>query len=218
MPEPRRKPEYFLQIAGQGATGFEVVAAVAQLNPEIQALDFVTYCEGPNWRDLSLPASEDQLPFQVRGLQQDKAQRVHTAFPRHELGAEKLQGFASRLAPHQLLGVTSKVQLSGGKPGHIPMMDFMCPPSPENQAAVTRLLREFQPAGGRLLESGKSYHYYGCRVLSDNEWYAFLGKCLLMSGYVDDRYIGHQLVDGHCVLRLSASKLKPKIPIVIAEV
>jgi len=217
MPEFQRRQEAVLQLAGNSATGFEVVAALVQLNPEIQTLDFVTYHEGPNWRDLSLPAS-DQLPFRVRGLQQDNGQRIHSAFVRQEITAEKLHAFAARLEPYQLLGVTSKVQLSGGKPGHIPMMDFMCPPSPENQAAVTRLLREFQPAGGRLLESGKSYHYYGCRILSDNEWHLFLGKCLLMSGYVDDRYIGHQLVDGHCVLRLSASKLKSKIPIVIAEI
>jgi hypothetical protein len=38
-----------------------------------------------------------------------------------------------------------------------------------------------------------------------------------MSGFADDRYIGHQLVDGYCVLRLSSGKLKNHTPTVVAE-
>jgi len=101
--------------------------------------------------------------------------------------------------------------------GHIPMMDFMCPPSYENQQALSGLLRELNHGRGFLLESGRSYHYYGLQILDERQWHVFLGKCLLMSGFVDDRYVGHQLVDGHCVLRLSAGQLKAKIPTVIAE-
>lgn len=67
------------------------------------------------------------------------------------------------------------------------------------------------------VDSGRSYHYYGKRLLSKNEWRIFLGKCLLMQDLVDERYVGHQLVDGHCVLRLSASQIKPSIPRVTAQ-
>lgn len=66
------------------------------------------------------------------------------------------------------------------------------------------------------MESGRSYHYYGCELLSEEEWIVFLGKSLLMSGYTDDRYIGHQLVDGHCVLRLSSRKSKANVPMVVS--
>ncbi len=97
------------------------------------------------------------------------------------------------------------------------MMDFVAPPSTKNLEVLTRLLRELRHRRGWLLESGRSYHYYSQQILTDEEWKVFLGKCLLMSGYVDDRYIGHQLVDGHCVLRLSAGKLKASPPKVVVE-
>ena len=97
------------------------------------------------------------------------------------------------------------------------MVDLICAPSAMNLDVVARLLREIRQGQGFLLESGRSYHYYGIDLLSDEEWRVFLGKCLLMFGYVDDRYIGHQLVDGHCVLRLSAGTLKTGVPRVVAE-
>jgi len=59
--------------------------------------------------------------------------------------------------------------------------------------------------------------YYGFQLLPESEWPIFLGKCLLMSGYADDRYIGHQLVDGYCVLRLSSGVLKAGSPQVVAH-
>ena len=97
------------------------------------------------------------------------------------------------------------------------MMDFMCVPSKSNQATIAYLLGTFCRGRGFLLESGRSYHYYGLQLLADEEWPAFLGRCLLMSGFADDRYIGHQLVDGHCVLRLSPGVAKTQAPTVVAE-
>jgi hypothetical protein len=97
------------------------------------------------------------------------------------------------------------------------MMDFMCVPSSTNLELLAHLLGDLHQGRGCLLDSGRSYHYYGFRLLSGTEWQMFLGKSLLMSGFADDRYIGHQLVDGHCVLRLSSGKLKSCVPTVVAE-
>ena len=124
---------------------------------------------------------------------------------------------AQSLRGHQLLGVVSRVSLADGGSGHIPMMDFLCAASTRNLDVLTRLLREIGQARGFLLESGRSYHYYGVEILTEEAWQRFLGKCLLMFGYVDDRYVGHQLVDGHCVLRLSAGRLKASLPRVVAQ-
>ena|SRR5437667_4727817 len=135
------------------------------------------------------------------------------------MSAKRLQEIARGLAEDRLLGLISRVSLRGGGSGHIPMMDFVCIPSPENLDILTRFLTEIQNGKGEgfLLESGRSYHYYGVELLSEEGWRVFLGKCLLMPGYVDDRYVGHQLVDGHCVLRLSAGKLRSRLPRVVAR-
>ena len=97
------------------------------------------------------------------------------------------------------------------------MMDFMCAPSSTNLGLLTHLLGDLHQGRGCLLDSGRSYHYYGFRLLSGTEWQIFMGKCLLMSSLVDDRYIGHQLVDGYCVLRLSSGNLKSCVPTVVAD-
>jgi hypothetical protein len=117
----------------------------------------------------------------------------------------------------KLLGAVSKVGLTGRRSAHIPMMDFVCVPSPRSLDLLVRLLKDLRQGRGYLLESGRSYHYYGFQLLTEEEWRVFLGKCLLMSGFTDDRYIGHQLADGHCVLRLSSGTLKSSVPTVVAE-
>jgi hypothetical protein len=198
-------------------SAFGVVARVVDSNPRVESLGLVIYHESPNWRDLPQAEQGADLPFLLRGLQQDRGERIQTTLQRREISAESLQALAANLPGHRLLAVISRVGLAGGKSGQIPMMDFKCPPTQKNQEVLTRLLHELQNGRGWLLESGRSYHYYASRILNDEEWKVFLGKCLLMSGYVDDRYIGHQLVDGHCVLRLSSGKLKARSPKVVAE-
>jgi hypothetical protein len=96
-------------------------------------------------------------------------------------------------------------------------MDFECVPSARNQNLLLRLLGDLGRGRTFLLESGRSYHYYGSQLLREEEWRIFLGKCLLMSDFSDDRHIGYQLVDGHCVLLLSSGRLNNVIPMVVAE-
>jgi hypothetical protein len=198
-------------------TAYEVVAQIVHSNPQVQSLTLVRYHEGPNWRDMLQTTEGDALPMLLKGVRQDSGERILTSLARNQVSAKSLKTLAQSLQGRQLLGVISKVSLAEGGSGHIPMMDFMCAPSAANLAALTRLFREIGQEKGWLLESGRSYHYYGVELLTDEEWRVFLGKCLLMFGYVDDRYIGHQLVDGHCVLRLSTGRLKASVPSAVAE-
>jgi hypothetical protein len=195
---------------------YDVVEQIVQLNSNIGALNLVTYIEGPNWRG---QADEDRsagIATRLNGIEQDRGERIAIKLSRREISSESLRGLAHRLH-NKLLGIVSKVELVGGRLAHIPMMDFMCAPSPDNLETVSHLLSRLHQGRGWLLESGRSYHYYGCRLLTDPEWRVFLGKCLLMSGFTDDRYIGHQLVDGHCVLRLSSRKASSVSPMIVAE-
>ena len=218
MSESRQKSTLALERLSTLPTAYEVVAYIVDSNPHVESLSVVTYHEGPNWGDAAPPVERTDLPLLLKGLRQDRGERIPTKLSRNEISAERLRAIAQSLRSDQLLGVVSAVCLAGGGSGHIPMMDFMCAPSTRNLEALMRLLGELGRGRGCLLESGRSYHYYGVELLTDEEWRVFLGKCLLMFGYVDDRYVGHQLVDGHCVLRLSAGKLKTSVPRVVAEI
>ena len=68
---------------------------------------------------------------------------------------------------------------------------------------------------GVLLNSGKSFHYYGHTLLGQRQWREFLGRSLLLSELVDTRYIGHALINDECRLRLSTTRLNPFIPTVV---
>lgn len=198
-------------------SAYEVVADVVSSNPDIESLTLVSYEENSTWRDRFRAGKGAGVPMLLEGLTQDRRPRVLTSVPRLEADADKLRGIVGRLGENRLLGVCSMVRLVGGQSLHIPMMDFMCEPSSTNLGLLAHLLRDLRQGRGCLLESGRSYHYYGFRLLSGIEWQVFMGKCLLMSGFADDRYIGHQLIDGHCVLRLSAGNLKNCVPTVVAE-
>lgn len=199
-----------------GKTACDVVANIMCSTSNIDSLSLVNYVEGPNWRDLN-ERSEKTDASLLRGIEQDRGERIITRLSREEVSAEKLRAFAHSLPPNRLLAAISRVSLAIGGTAHIPMMDFMCPPSDKNLELLVGLLRNLRQGRGCLLKSGRSYHYYGFELLSEEQWRIFLGKCLLMFGYSDDRYIGHQLVDGHCVLRLSSGALKTTIPTVVAE-
>jgi hypothetical protein len=195
---------------------YEVAAHVIRSNPEIESATLVTYTEGPNWGDLP-DAEKRTLSSLVKGIRQDTGERVFSKVPAARVSADALRIMAEGLGVGELLGLVSTVELYDGRSAHIPMMDFVCGPSAQNLTSITHLLKEMRKGVGFLLESGRSYHYYGAELLTDEEWRQFIGKCLLMFGYVDDRYIGHQLVDGHCVLRLSAGRLKSRVPAVVGQ-
>lgn len=195
---------------------YEVAAQVIRSNPKIESVTLVTYTEGPNWGDLP-DVEKRTLSSLVKGIRQDTGERVFSKVPAAQVSAEALRIRAEGLGLGELLGLISKVELCDGGSAHIPMMDFVCGPSAQNLTSITHLLSEMRKGIGFLLESGRSYHYYGAELLTDEEWRRFIGKCLLMFGYVDDRYIGHQLVDGHCVLRLSAGRLKCRVPAVVGQ-
>jgi len=196
---------------------YDVVAQIVESNPTIESTALVTYVEGPNWRDLPSVGEGASLARRLRGLKQDRGERVFTKVLRSEISANNLCHTAQTLRGNRLLGMCSRVQLVGGASAHIPMMDFMCPASPTNLELLVPLIKDLCHGRGCLLESGRSYHFYGFKLLTEEQWKVFLGKCLLMSGFADDRYIGHQLVDGHCVLRLSSGESKILVPRVVSE-
>lgn len=126
---------------------------------------------------------------------------------------EKIEGLKSGL----VLAVCSKCRLADGATVHIPMMDFRCKTSPENQKKVESALRRMGQKRGYVLDSGRSYHYYGMDLMDEPAWIQFMGRCLLLSPLVDSRYVAHRLIEGTCALRLSTSERHPTCPTVVAN-
>lgn len=96
---------------------------------------------------------------------------------------------------------------------HIPLIDFDCPKTALD--TVKFFLNLIGQKEGAILDSGRSFHYYGLWLLEESEWFNFIGDCLL-SNLVDHRYFGHQLKDHEGFLRITACPLRPKIPEVVA--
>lgn len=100
---------------------------------------------------------------------------------------------------------------------HIPMMDFRCEPSDRSLEFVVKAMRKLGQRKGIVLESGRSYHYYGFELLDEEEWRDFMHRSLLLTPFVDPRYIGHRLLAGTARLRITASRGKPAVPRVVAD-
>ena len=114
-------------------------------------------------------------------------------------------------------GLTSKVKLEEGQVQHIPMVDFMCPCSDQGPQRVVDTLSVLGEREGFIVESGKSYHYWGIHLLSEEEWRNFMRR------RQTQEIIGYdwpfsQLQDGFSVLRISTSPTKPHLPKVIARI
>jgi hypothetical protein len=107
-----------------------------------------------------------------------------------------------QICGEEILAVCSKVKLESGKLCHIPMLDFLCPCSEQNEESLLRMLKEIGERSGVLVNSGRSYHYYGIRLLGRDDWVRFMAKALMFAPYSDPRYIAHRLADGQCRLRV----------------
>lgn len=196
-------------------TAYDVIADILRTNTAIEAITAVVYVESENWleRNHSCEASSSDLR---EAMSQDPRRRILTELSRDAVLEAGLLKIEKHLAANELLGVISKVRTNKGHQSHIPMMDFQCPVSAQNLNGLVELLPSTGQRHGFILQSGRSYHYYGKELLNNNQlWVSFLGKCLLMKGFVDERYVGHQLVDGHCVLRMSAGSRKRHVPVVV---
>jgi len=199
-----------------GMTAPEVVAEIVKVNPEIRAVSFHPYTPRKNVKENSLPLSFSRL------LYHDSSKERIIKLTREEIaaviklkreGKEPQEGYF--LWADEVVGVMSRIRVRN-KILHIPLMDFCCEDSPDNLKQIKGFLYEVGQKRGVILLSGRSYHYYGVDLLSDKEWVKFLGKCLLFSGYTDERYIGHRLLDGCGILRISARGIRSQMPTVVS--
>ena len=136
--------------------------------------------------------------------------QFHNSGPRRELRVDAVSWQApqwtqllSEVAPGRMLVFRSRVLVHGGESRHIPMLDFHCPATPENEELAALVAGLLDVGGGFLLESGDSYHFYGNALLDDAGLVGFLGRSLLLAPIIDRAWIAHQLIEHACGLRVS---------------
>lgn len=118
--------------------------------------------------------------------------------------------------PRYLVSFQSQVQTKQGT-RHLPMIDFSNHVINNlNVADVEKVLRDLGEKEGFILDSGRCFHYYGTRLLTDDKWKDFMLECS-KHPEIGERYISHQLRRGLASLRITTDGSKPKMPVVIKE-
>ena len=119
----------------------------------------------------------------------------------HDLISERFKAICEGLQPNEALGISSRV-VTGNGVRHLAMMDFCSPKSEKNEEILVSSLRRIGAKAGVIVDSGRSYHYYGWELMTVEQWMSFMGLSLLLAPLTDSRYIGHRLADGESRLRI----------------
>jgi hypothetical protein len=98
----------------------------------------------------------------------------------------------------RMLALSSRCAVARGLTMNIPLMDLRVPARTRAQHQLESALAQMS-LPSIVLKSGRSFHVYGCRLMSQAEWLDFMGTCLLLGDLVDWRFVGH------CVRRRMSS-------------
>jgi hypothetical protein len=131
---------------------------------------------------------------------------------RDEVLAGRLAELAASQPEGHHLSFSSKIEIEGQMGKQIPLLDFHCPESPENDALVRVVCSLLYGHSAVAMSSGESYHALGLEALEGRDTNELLSRALLFAPIVDSRYVAHQLLEGACALRLSRSTDKPVRP------
>lgn len=177
-------------------------------------LEFIMHPVGLNWRQRHSSARR-RIQALDESLVHVRAESILVAIDDHKAVSRLLETAGRRRVA---LSVTSRVWNEAAQfSGHLALMNL----HPEGYLSEAELgdavLRVAGGIPGYLLSSGRFYHYYGTRLLSDAGWLDLLSRFLLPCTLVSPRYIGHSLSRRYCALRLnSVPPHKPRIPHLIS--
>jgi hypothetical protein len=208
-----------LQPSGR-ATGVGKNAELQEFVPK--ALELRSEFNIPFWMSIFFVAtnSDKSIPNAVLDaatFHQDSSQQV-----KHEIQVDKefnksILATLDQLPDSYVLTVNSQVITTDGQLRHIPMLDFRLKSSRSNHALVVDVVKRLNTPGV-ILDSGRSYHFYGTELIDDRELTKFLAKALLFTPLIDYRWIAHQLLEESCALRVSPGVEGQVTPTVVGVV
>lgn len=186
-----------------------------------KALDLRGEYDLPFWDGVMLSSfKSDRIPDKIL-----TEATFHQTFKRNlcsvtpsETVLERIRKQLQQVPSDKMLAVCSEVRMKDGSTSHIPMMDFHCPVGPHSVGLVRRVVELFRVGEGFLLETDKSYHFYGMQLLEKTDLIKFLGRALLFSPIVDRAWIAHQLMELCCALRISCREGSERAPTVVESI
>lgn len=199
-----------------GITTLEIGRVIVDKTPQIQKVHLRYYYYVPE-----KPSGEEEKTHIV-----DRQTFLHTT---------EVENLIGILEPGWNIAFDSQVEDQEGKILQLPMLDLALRKSPENlERTKQRLKKIIVPNFGEgfILETNKSYHFFGERPMSQENWYKFLGLSLLTSivtvtpddqpniheMVADYRYIGHSLIRNSTGLRITTNGTKVFMPRVVAVI
>lgn len=141
--------------------------------------------------------------------------------PRNEKIASYMKDAGEGIIIHEALKAVSRVRTTDGD-CHIPFLDLDIPVEESGPASIREVIealneikfndeKKIHLRAGAVLDSGKSYHFWGLELIPDHEWQEFLQRVLLLDR-IDRRWVGHRLIDKQANLRISQKRGKvPKV-------
>lgn len=169
----------------------------------------------PFWEALMLSCFGEPRDF-TRLLQEATFHQSHAdsllRISRDEVLAGRLAELMNAQSAGHHLSFSSKIELGGEETKQLPLLDFHCPESAENDRLVSEVCKQLYGDTTLVFSSGESYHALGLELLDELDFRDFLTRSLLFAPIVDARYVAHQLLDGACALRWSNSGDKPNRP------
>lgn len=160
----------------------------------------------PFWDAVFLTGESDPL-----GIPDDvvRAALLHQPIARDGVRAlridDSLEGALTRLSGESshILALLSKVTTAHGDERHLPMLDFSSKKRRVGAAASVISCARALGYKGAIVDSGRSFHFYGNALITAEELRRFLEQALLLAPVTDARWISHQLTEGLCSLRIS---------------
>ncbi len=190
-----------------GATSTDVLRHIAWLNPNIMSFEFSRYKPLVNVAEMK--TEPDLKTKMTRHYPPQAVSRLHS----HQVKFSREPNFGLDLADGEIINLHSRAITNMGIL-HIPMMDLDCPISNEN----LRMAGEYAKILGRqgvVLQTGRSYHYYGFHLLTEKEWWNDFIPSSMLGKVCDIRYMAHKLKDGFITLRLTAGGIRQTEPKVV---
>jgi hypothetical protein len=193
----------------------QLLSALTRLSPSISTIAMTSYVPAPPLAErLSLSSN---LPFAPSMFVREALRHRGYASPIEDCPIELL---ADRLAASPfdgtVRGLCSRAQLLDGVEAQLPLLDFQCSVSDENASALVEAVRLMGQTRGALLESGRSYHYYGFDAMTQVEWRRFMAHSVLLAPLIDVRYLAHCMIEDLACLRVDARPNQRTEPIVVA--
>lgn len=128
-----------------------------------------------------------------------------------------IDDLAAYMDGHQAhnIAANSGVLLSDGEIAHLPLLDFKMPVSDKALITVEECIRQIG-LKGYVLDSGRSYHFWGRELISADQLIKVLARFVLLHPISDKSWAAHQLIEGSASLRIS--ERYGRLPEVVSEV